>query len=133
MPDRIILKGLGYKRIINLDSISEIRWSSDLLAIGLEDGDEVDLMIQSAALWKFELQARCNLKDVKADSHLKTEQAPESDENQPRASSFEFSSVDTPNTPEAFPEDLFEDPLPQRESSYRLKSGFAEDRPQSER
>jgi hypothetical protein len=44
LPNCIILKGLGFKQIVRLDEIQEIRWSSDLLAIGLTDGTEIDMI-----------------------------------------------------------------------------------------
>jgi len=45
LPDRIILKGLFYKRVISIDEIKEVRWSSSLIVLGLYDGDELELMI----------------------------------------------------------------------------------------
>jgi len=110
LPNCIILKGLGFKQIVRLDEIQEIRWSSDLLAIGLTDGTEIDLIIESAALWKFELQARCNLKDFSNESDLS----------------------DAPSTPTTEAGDGSyngEHPvLAQRETSYKVRSAFAQDR-----
>jgi len=66
LADRIVLKGLGYHRRIYLKDIVEVRWASDELVIVLEGGEEIDLAIRAAALWKYELQARCGLKDARS-------------------------------------------------------------------
>lgn len=64
MPDRMVLRGLFYKRVILLTEIQEVRWSSNLVVLGLFGGEELEMIIQSAALWKYELQSRCNLTDL---------------------------------------------------------------------
>lgn len=66
LADRIVLKGLGYHRRIYLKDIVEVRWASDELVIVLEGGEEIDLAIRAAALWKYELQSRCGLKDAQS-------------------------------------------------------------------
>ena len=111
LPNCIILKGLGFKQIVRLDEIQEIRWSSDLLTIGLSDGTDIEMIIESAALWKFELQARCNLQDFRNESDLS--EAPS-----------------TPTTEAGDGSSIGEHPtLVQRETSYKVRSAFAEDRP----
>jgi hypothetical protein len=64
LPDRMLLRGIGYERRIMLQDIVAVRWAADELVLVLADGDEVDMTIRSAALWKYELQARCGLKDA---------------------------------------------------------------------
>ena len=131
LPDRIVLKGLFYKRIIFLDAIQEVRWSSDLIVLGLFDGEEVELIIQSAALWKFELQARCGLTESTQNlAALKTTNPEPVDPS----GDGDGSEVD------GFISDLFdskENPsggsTPHRESSYRVKTLFAHDRPKKDR
>jgi len=113
LPDRIILKGLFYKRVISIDEIKEVRWSSSLIVLGLYDGDELELMIQSAALWKYELQARCGLTDTNAGL----------DALPSAHGALEDSSSDGESRPVEPPK------LVVRESSYRVKPGFAGDRP----
>jgi len=112
LADRIILKGLGYSKKIMLSSVSEVRWSADILVIECEDGDSVEMIIQSAALWKYELQARCGLKDVVA--------GPEADtvaEDQKDSDQLEF---------DLKPE------VVQKESAYRVRTAYAQDRPRSD-
>ena len=41
LPDRIVLKGWFYKRVITLESIQEVRWSSDLVVLGLGTGKKL--------------------------------------------------------------------------------------------
>jgi hypothetical protein len=125
MPDRIVLKGLFYKRMIALSTIKEVRWSSNLIVLGLDDGDEVDLIIQSAALWKYELQARCGLtdnistfEDLKSPS-LGTDNA-KLNEGSASDATGDASTTQVPTV------------SPGRESSYRIKSQFAQDRPQKD-
>ena len=111
LPNCIILKGLGYKQVVRLDEIQEIRWSSDLLSIGLMDGTEIDMIIESAALWKFELQSRCNLLDARNEGDL-TESLPSST----TAVENGKDEIDQPS-------------LVQRETSYKVRTAFAQDRP----
>lgn len=116
LPDRIVLKGWFYKRIIPLDNIKEVRWSSSLIVLGLYDGEELEMIIHSAALWKFELQARCGLTDSNSgfDTLL------------PTAESNTSSSSDGESRPVNPPK------LVVRESTYRVKSGFVGDRPSTD-
>ena len=41
LHDRIVLKGWFYKRVITLESIQEVRWSSDLVVLGLGTGKKL--------------------------------------------------------------------------------------------
>ncbi|NQV72733.1 hypothetical protein HQ496_06395 [bacterium] len=128
LPDRIVLKGWFYKRVIALNSIQEVRWSSDLVVLGLSDGEEIEMIIQSAALWKYELQARCGFTDVVQNL----------DKLNPGSSNGDINSTDVKGSPD-FKEDLFgskDSPTngsaTQRESSYRVKTAFAHDRPHTD-
>ena len=55
LPDRIILSGMGYGERILLDEILRVEWSDDELTIVLEDDRVFELVIRSAALWKYEI------------------------------------------------------------------------------
>jgi hypothetical protein len=70
MADRIVLKGWGYNRRIYLKDIVEVRWGGDELVIVLQDGEELDMRIRAAALWKYELQARCGLTDARSQESI---------------------------------------------------------------
>ena len=123
LPDRIVLKGLGYKKVVKLDEIEEIRWSTDLICLFLDNGEEVDMMIQSSALWKFELQSRCGLSDSSTQLvSAKTMEANSVEEKSEPAENIE--SVLDALCDESEPETL-----PKRESQYRVRSGFSGDRP----
>jgi hypothetical protein len=134
MPDRIVLKGLFYKRSVMLSQIQEVRWSSDLIVLGLYDGDELDMIIQSAALWKYELQARCSLTDpamplVEIDAVV----------DNPKWTSLESGLPKSqPETSIPIQKELdlsengFKPVGSTRESSYKVKSLFAHDRPQQD-
>jgi hypothetical protein len=63
LPDRVILKALGYRETISLEEIADVRWQGGELVIVLKNGDEYELMIDSAPMWKLELQSRCHLHD----------------------------------------------------------------------
>jgi len=122
MPDRIVLKGLFYKRVVSLDAIQEVRWSSDLIVLGLRDGDELELIIQSAALWKFELQSRCGLTD-NASTFPDPKRSEKPAGSTPAPSGLtpgDASSTEIPSV------------SPGRESTYRVKSHFAQDRPSND-
>ena len=148
MPDRILLRGIGYQRRIMLEEIVEVRWAADELVLVLSDGDEVDMTIRSAALWKYELQARCGLKDASAAAILPDAagshpaKAPQSDAGMPPSPDQVVVNVpvgDGQSSPE--PEmgqqgdedgqtpgsqtDMFH----QKESTYRIRGPFADDRP----
>jgi hypothetical protein len=133
----------------------EVRWASDELIIVTQDGEEVDMTIRAAALWKYELQNRCNLKDAAQGSTqaLNTPRFPDG----PISRDGSGDSTDSAfSMPAAEPElivnppsqgDGFDDPLVpsaeevndssqqtdmflSKESSYRIRNSFAEDRPQ---
>ena len=70
LQDRILLKGLGYRKTILFNDIVEVRWVLDELTVVTRDGDEELLIIKSAALWKYELQSRCGLKDMSQDMSI---------------------------------------------------------------
>lgn len=123
IPDRIVLKGLFYKRIIELDQIREVRWSSQLIVLGLFSGEELELVIQSPALWKFELQARCGLKDS-INTFEKVKISTDSDR---KITEDEISLSANLATEDG----VTPKPVPTRESTYRLKPGFTPDRPKS--
>jgi len=128
LPDRIVLKGWFYKRVITLESIQEVRWSSDLVVLGLRDGEEIEMIIQSAALWKYELQARCGFTDVVQNL----------EKLNPASSNGDLNSTGENGSAE-FKDDLFgskdsaNGSTTQRESSYRVKTAFAHDRPHTDR
>lgn len=162
MADRLILKGLGFSARIMLDDIVEIRWSGDMLEIECADGENYPLIIRAAALWKYELQARCGLKDVNPAIQLQagrdkpeapSEIALDKQADPAASSSLQAGDrkqttnsgapvkggdgvsgeVDTrPSTEDAAEENLNpaqQDMFPQRETSYKIRTGFAEDRP----
>lgn len=158
LPDRIVLKGLGYHRRIDLEDIVEVRWAADELVIGLRNGDEIDMTIKAAALWKYELQARCGLTeaatgDIIAGMTTKetVSSVPERDEGaqSPDAIVGEEEAIGNPTRKskpgvedgdETVDDDTSGDEWSgageqtemflQRESTYRIRNGFAEDRPQ---
>ncbi len=134
LADRIILKGLGYSKSILLTSIKEVRWSSDLLVVECEDGDHVEMIIQSAALWKYELQARCSLKDAYPGLD-KMSDSPVPHIEEPLLTGSE--TRDHESIPEPDPvveEDSVPDvePIPEmdaRDPNYRIRQAYAQDRP----
>ena len=129
LPDRIVLKGVGYKKVVKLDEIQEVGWSSDLLSLFLTSGEELDMMIQSAALWKFELQARCGFTDATNTSNSSTDFAKVSSvTNEGDRTQIEDESDDDSN---GSSDQAESESLPKRESSYRVRTGFANDRPTS--
>jgi|GEM_PF-783395 len=158
LPDRIVLKGLGYHRRIDLEDIVEVRWVADELVIRLRNGDEIDMTIKAAALWKYELQARCGLTEAATGSTTAgatgTDTVPSAQERDeealsPDAIDGEEEAVGIPSRrsmpgleggEETVDDDTSEDERPgeggqtemflQRESTYRIRNGFAEDRPQ---
>ena len=156
LADRVVLKGIGYRKQIMLSAIVEVRWAADELVIVTQDGEEVDMTIRAAALWKYELQSRCGLKDAaQANSQaLNASRLP--DEPISRESAGD-STVSSFSMPTAEPElrvnppsrsDGFEDRLDvpageeegeageqtdmflNKASTYRIRSSFADDRPQ---
>ena len=134
MPDRIFLKGLFYKRTIMLSQIQEVRWSSDLIVLGLYDGDELDMIIQSAALWKYELQARCSLTDsamplVENDTVVDNPTWTSLESNLPKSQPESFIPIQKELD---LSETGFKPTGSTRESSYKVKSLFAHDRPQQD-
>ncbi len=134
MPDRVVLKGLFYKRVIMLAEVQEVRWSSDLIVLGLYNGDELEMIIQSAALWKYELQARCGLTDSVAPLVEKG-----GDSVYPNANLNELPiptlNVRPPSTAQHeldYPENGSKITASSRESSYKVKTAFAQDMPQKD-
>ena len=140
LPDRIVLKGLFFKRVIPLEQVQEVRWASDLVVLGLYDGEEIEMIIQSAALWKYELQTRCGLTDaaLNVDTfNAKDSQVGENVDSQPKTNGVDgglfdskpvdFKPVDPNDTAT---KDLdAQAKILQRESTYRVKTLFAHDRP----
>ena len=143
LADRMVLKGLGYHRSIMLDDIVEVRWVGSDLVIVRRNGEEIDMNIKAATLWKYELQARCGLKavtDEPAAAPSKprepvSDPAPQLDVKPFRDSSRsddagnDARNEDAPNENGKTPGDQT-DLFLQRESTYRIRNGFAEDRPQ---
>ena len=155
LADRIVLKGIGYHRRIMLDEIVEVRWAADELVIVLRDGDEIDLNIRSAALWKYELQARCGLSDATGGTFMPggpatgrlPQGAPSVLPGETGVEDAEEHAVETAGEAGSGPDqesaatngkrdeevgDLGEaqtDLFLQRESTYRIRSPFADDRP----
>lgn len=134
MPDRIVLKGLFYKRVILLSEIQEVRWSSDIIVFGLFGGEELEMMIQSAALWKYELQSRCNLTDsviplVEKGGDSQASGSTIQDLPIPNLNATKLSvsqqELDYPGSAAKISPSV-------RESSYKVKSAFAQDRPQKD-
>ena len=86
------------------------------------------MIIQSAALWKYELQARCGFTDVVQNLEKLNTASSNGDLN----STGENGSAE-------FKDDLFgskdsaNGSTTQRESSYRVKTAFAHDRPHTDR
>jgi len=155
LADRVVLKGIGYKKLILLADIVEVRWASDELIIVTRDGEEVDMTIRAAALWKYELQSRCGLKDAAQASSQDLNAAPFTNEPSPDkglgdSAGTTFSTplsepelrVNPPSLGDGFdepahPDDSEEkdagqqtDMFLKKESTYRIRSSFAEDRPQ---
>lgn len=148
MPDRILLRGIGFQRRIMLQDIVEVRWAADELVLVLSDGEEVDMTIRSAALWKYELQARCGLKDASTAAIL-----PDAATAKPRATGGQRTDSGQPPSPDqvvvnvpvgdgqSTPEpevgqqerDAAEgkqtDMFHPKESTYRIRGPFADDRP----
>ena len=63
LQDRIVLKAWGFRETILLKDVVDVRWLGAELTIVLANGDEYELLIDSAPMWKLELQSRCHLKD----------------------------------------------------------------------
>jgi len=138
LAERIVLKGWGYSKRIPLASIREVRWSSDILVLVCDDSEEVELIISSAALWKYELQARCGLKDVAAGSFIDRRDGSEEsssdqdngvDSSQTESEADGAAEVDGTNKSLSQPAD--EDQDSKNSNSYRIRSAYAEDRPGS--
>jgi len=164
LADCVVLKGIGFRKQIMLSDIVEVRWAADELIIVTQQGEEVDMTIRAAALWKYELQSRCGLKDaaqstaqtlnaphlrdvrpdhdagrVEGDastypvSHPKTE--PELRVNPPSRGDGFTQLTDGVDSDEANQDEaeggMQTDMFLEKESSYRIRSSFAEDRPQS--
>lgn len=159
LADRIVLKGIGYYRKIDLADIVEVRWAASELVIVLQDGDEIDMTIKAAALWKYELQARCGLRDAgsagAAAGGLQAALPPEPERDAslddvegelkpPETESLGTGSAEAGSPDRAASESMGDEPMRrdeeqaseqtemflQRESTYRIRNGFAEDRPQ---
>lgn len=156
LADRIVLKGIGFKKLILLTDIVEVRWASDELVIVTQDGEEVDMTIRAAALWKYELQSRCGLKDAAQESpqdlnapRLANEPFPGMEEGDSLAGSFSTPASEPelhiirPSLGDGFdgPADVDDaeekeagtqtDMFLNKESTYRIRSSFADDRPQN--
>lgn len=144
LPDRVLLRGIGYERRIMLEEIVEVRWAADELVLVLADGEEVDMTIRSAALWKYELQARCGLKDAAQANVLPDSQPKAPSAGAPVPPSADQVVVNVPvgdgqssaepemGNPEAEGDALAggqTEMFLQRESTYRIRSPFADDRP----
>lgn len=154
LADRIVLKGIGFKKQILLSDIVEVRWAADELIIVTLDGEEVDMTIRAAALWKYELQSRCGLKDAAHGStqalnasRLPGDSSPDALAGDSTASSFSMPAsepelrVNPPSRGDGFDEPTRAsdeeaeggeqtEMFLQKESTYRIRSSFADDRPQ---
>jgi hypothetical protein len=118
LADRIVLKGLGYHRRIYLKDIVEVRWAGSELVIVLEGGEEVDMHVRAAALWKYELQARCGLKDAHSGGTRAGILPPEAED-----SARDTGTTDL-HTPSGYqPVETFLEST----SSYRIRDTFAAD------
>ena len=138
LTERIVLKGWGYSKSIPLASIRKVRWSSDILVLVCDDSEDVELIISSAALWKYELQARCGLKDVAAGTFIDRRDGREeagSDQDSEADSSREESEADgareADGNEKSVSQPADEDQDSQSSKSYRIRSAYAEDRPGS--
>ena len=144
LAEQIVLKGWGYSKRIPLASIREVRWSSDILVLVCDDSEEVELIISSAALWKYELQARCGLKNVVAGSFIDRRKGREeagSDQDS-KVDSLKVESeadgaaevdgvTDVNGADKSSSQPADEDQDSQSGNSYRIRSAYAEDRPGS--
>ena len=63
LPDRILVKGIGYSDTIMLDDIEAVGWIGDELTLSLRSGDDVTLVMRGAGTWKYEIQNRCGFND----------------------------------------------------------------------
>ena len=162
MADRLVLRGLGVSARIMLEDIVEIRWSGDMLEIECADGENYPMILRAAALWKYELQARCGLKDVNPAiqlqasgdgptatskvasdedaSHSETESLQEGVEPRETGTDSPVPAGDGAHgevdalltegeSAEKEQDPAQQDMFPQRETSYKIRTGFAEDRP----
>ncbi len=68
--DHISLSGLGFRKIIRLSDIEEMYWQADILALKYEDGEILEMVMESAALWRYELQTLCGLVDIESDARM---------------------------------------------------------------
>lgn len=142
MADRIVLKGLFYEERIMLADIVEVRWAHDRLVIVTADETEFDMIIQAAALWKYELQARCGLQDsddVSRSSGIPVMRPPGSDgqmdsesESLPEWSVRTTEDDDVPSqepSTEESQEAVQQDMFAKGETEAEARSAWAEDRP----
>ena len=150
LADRIVLKGLGYHRRIMLADIVEVRWAADDLVLVCGNGEEIDMTIKAATLWRYELQARCGLKnpDKASASESALPPVPRTPVSEKRSTALldeegrlveekdglrGSGSGQDDGEMSAESERLSGDQTDlflQKESTYRIRSGFAEDRPQ---
>jgi len=63
LQDRVVLKAWGFRETILLKDVIDVRWLGEEFTIVLSNGDEYELLIDSAPMWKLELQSRCHLHD----------------------------------------------------------------------
>lgn len=68
--DHISLSGLGFRKKIQLSDIEEVYWQADILALKYDGGKILEMVIQSAALWRYELQTLCGLVDIESDAQM---------------------------------------------------------------
>ncbi len=68
--DHISLSGLGFRKKIQLSGIEEMYWQADILALKYEDGEILEMVIESAALWRYEIQTLCGLVDIESDARM---------------------------------------------------------------
>ncbi len=155
LADRISLKGWGYRRIVMLNDIVEVRWAGNELILVTSDGDEIDMIISAAALWKFELQTRCglqeapsqnvdvpvlssrnpgapvDLRDGSTPGDGQSRDLPELDDIVDSTGSSLLERPDSVVADESKTPGEQTEMFLEQESSYRIRSSFAEDRPHS--
>jgi len=64
--DHIRLSGLGYHQKVQLSSIQEMYWHDDLIALKCDGGKVIELIMRSAALWRYELHSLCSFVDAES-------------------------------------------------------------------
>lgn len=127
-----------------LADIVEVRWAHDRLVIVCADDSEFDMIIQAAALWKYELQARCGLQDsddVSRSSGIPVMRPPGSDGRmeseseslpewsvRPTEEDVQSTQMQEPSSGESS-EAVQQDMFAEGESESEARAAWAQDRP----